>query len=485
MRASLGAFLLALLVVACGGEDAPGVPDRIEIPEVDGGGVIDGGGGGTPDAGGGGMIDAGATTGSPVGTACMTADDCTGMFCISEDMGFPMGYCSALGCDLGSPDTSCLAAGGDGICLDVGDPMSPLGVCFDQCDPAAPDCRDGYSCQDFGFTAICLPAAICGDGVVDPGEECDPPNGTTCDDMCQGTGAAPVGAPCLDAAECSGDFCIAEADGWAGGYCTELDCDLSMPATSCAAFGGDATCVDVSDPADMMPFGACLDACDAMAPDCRPGYECTTFGAGTATYCLPGGSGGGMGVVGAACTTVTDCMGDFCINDPMWPGGYCVLTGCDLANPTTSCAAGGGDGYCIDTGDPGMPFGVCFDACDPMMSDCRMGYDCVDFGAGQAVCVPGGGGGGGGGMGVTGDACMSTADCMGNFCATDADGWPGGYCLHTPCTDDASCAVSGGDAVCINAGGTFVCLDDCAVDSDCRMGYTCTNFGMGNRACTP
>src|SRR5439155_4444047 len=28
-------------------------------------------------------------------------------------------------------------------------------------------------------------AIVCGDKIVDPGEQCDPPNGTTCDAMCQ------------------------------------------------------------------------------------------------------------------------------------------------------------------------------------------------------------------------------------------------------------------------------------------------------------
>jgi hypothetical protein len=31
----------------------------------------------------------------------------------------------------------------------------------------------------------CIPVSLCGNGVIDPGEQCDPPNGTTCDANCQ------------------------------------------------------------------------------------------------------------------------------------------------------------------------------------------------------------------------------------------------------------------------------------------------------------
>ncbi len=51
------------------------------------------------------------------------------------------------------------------------------------------------------LTINCVPISACGNGVLDPGEQCDPPNGTTCDTNCQiipqGTGGTTgaAGAP--------------------------------------------------------------------------------------------------------------------------------------------------------------------------------------------------------------------------------------------------------------------------------------------------
>ncbi len=54
------------------------------------------------------------------------------------------------------------------------------------------------------FTIKCDPVNVCGNGITEPGEQCDPPNGTTCDSNCQtingtggttGTGGGAAGAP--------------------------------------------------------------------------------------------------------------------------------------------------------------------------------------------------------------------------------------------------------------------------------------------------
>jgi hypothetical protein len=53
------------------------------------------------------------------------------------------------------------------------------------------------SCTDkLTFSVYCLPPA-CGDGQVDPGEQCDPPNGATCLDGC----ALPCGNGLIDGSE--------------------------------------------------------------------------------------------------------------------------------------------------------------------------------------------------------------------------------------------------------------------------------------------
>ncbi len=441
-RLGTSAGLLALaLLAACGGNDPSGGPDAT-VGDDD-----------TPDASQG-DVDAAqdpdaAPSAGDIGDPCDALDDCLGDYCVPDADGWPDGYCVELDCDLGAPDTSCLAFGGDGVCLDTGDPGAPRGICFDTCDPAASDCRAGYSCETYGADSVCVPEAA-------PGTD-------------------PVGAPCTTDT-CIGDFCIGEDQGWPGGYCTEYECDLGAPDTSCLEFGGDGVCYDVGDPG--APVGICLDRCDFAAPDCRTGYECSDLGGGL-TVCVPGTPG--TDPVGAACASDT-CIGNLCITDTGWPDGYCTQTDCDLGAPDTSCLAYGGDGYCYDFGDPGSPFGACLDTCDPAAPDCRTGYECVDLGTGVAVCVPGAPAGD-----PVGTACADETTCSGNYCILDADGWPAGYCTQTDCdlaAPDSSCLAYGGDGYCYDfgdPGSPFgVCLDQCDLAApDCRSGYDCFDVGLG------
>jgi hypothetical protein len=43
----------------------------------------------------------------------------------------------------------------------------------------------GYSCDNSSPPSVCTRVAACGDGFIDGGEACDPPDGVTCDDQCQ------------------------------------------------------------------------------------------------------------------------------------------------------------------------------------------------------------------------------------------------------------------------------------------------------------
>jgi hypothetical protein len=144
------------------------------------------------------------------------------------------------------------------------------------------DCRAAYQCQDIGGgVGVCTPAPVCGDGTVTFPEECDPPSTPTCDAMCIGLGTAPVGEACTSAGDCAGNYCIADADGYPGGYCTFLGCDLADPTGSCLPYGGDGLCIDAGG-----GTGACFDTCPPGPGGCRTGYTCTTLSPGV-RVCLP------------------------------------------------------------------------------------------------------------------------------------------------------------------------------------------------------
>jgi hypothetical protein len=509
--------LLSLLATGCGDDDG--------APTTDGAGGDTGTG--AVDAATDATADATPAT-AWIGDSCGGDAECAGGVCFADDEGFPGGYCSNESCDVAVPD-SCLAFGGDGTCLDIGG----TGTCLDRCVEAT-DCRTGYACVAVGMgRRVCYPIPVCGNGIVEFGEECEPPGSTNCDAACVGTGTAPVGAACTGPEDCLGNGCASEADGFPLGYCTQVGCDVTMAATSCAPYGGDGVCIDVG---EATPFTVCLDACDpnAAVSECRAGYYCQPGGpAGGVCFPAPecGDSviefpeecdppdgaacdasciGTGTDPIGADCASAADCAGNACIDEMgAWPMGYCAHGGCDLgADPEAACAAYGGDGICLDVSEDGDPFGVCLDQC-ASNADCRTGYFCQFAGGGVHICGPRPPCGDstveypeecdppngttclagcvGAGTQPVGATCTSAADCAGDGCFSMADGFTGGYCTDIDCDLTAdpvtACAAAGGDGYCFDLGeGVGFCLDQCG---SCRPGYSCMSVGGGVRICVP
>ncbi len=121
----------------------------------------------------------GGPAGSSITSSCQTFDfDCDddvdlGDFATLQTM-FTCGNGVIDGdeqCDDGGESSTC-----DDDCTAVvcGDGMRNP-TAGEECDPP-----NGTTCD-----ANCRRIPTCGDGFVDPGEECDPPNGTTCDANCQ------------------------------------------------------------------------------------------------------------------------------------------------------------------------------------------------------------------------------------------------------------------------------------------------------------
>ncbi len=277
---------------------------------------------------------------TPGGGACTQPGQCVANgndpFCLTEDQfGYTEGYCSEY-CSTLSNDCA-----GDGVCFPF--LSDTVGICFDACQGDV-DCRPGYACTDFGQAFVCAPAApafedcgngidddgdgavdcadtkctdsvecaVCGDGVVTGVEECDPPDGVTCDANCQTIfgpeascndlvdddqdgqydcqdadcqaagvctpGSTPTGGACTSQNDCTANandpFCLTETQfGWPGGTCSEY---CNPNANDCA---GDAICLLAG-----IDVGLCVDGCVTNA-DCRPGYSCNDFGLGL--ICAP------------------------------------------------------------------------------------------------------------------------------------------------------------------------------------------------------
>lgn len=202
-----------------------------------------------------------------LGAACESDFDCASEDCF---LGWPGGFCSGA-CD---PVDRCSRYGG--TCGGE--------YCLAECVAEYPNCRPGYGCLDSGLVSpggsalyACVPS--CGDGVLDPGEECEPPGTATCDALCEGTGTAPVGAPCASAADCAGNHCFLTESAFTGGYCTQLWCDPTDPVASCAAYGPNARCASI-----IGPY-SCYRECGTDA-DCRGGYLCRAVETGR--VCHPG-----------------------------------------------------------------------------------------------------------------------------------------------------------------------------------------------------
>jgi len=181
----------------------------------------------------------------------------------------------------------------------------------------------------------------CGDGVIDPGEDCDPPNGTTCDDSCMeitgecGNDVLDPGEECdgIDDAACPGlcrDSCV----------CPVCGDDILDPGEDCDPPDG-VTCDD-----SCMFIGVCGD--DIL----DPGEECD----GTADAACPGlcrdtcvcpGCGDGMLDPGEECDPPASQGGAADCTD------QCTLIECgdSVVDPPEECdppASQGGDVKCND-----------------------------------------------------------------------------------------------------------------------------------------
>lgn len=421
-----------------------------------------------------------------VGARCSADADCgADGFCLTEEHGYPQGYCVAGPCEAAPsrPETACPQGA---VCVGEGDGA----VCLATCSGEA-GCREGYLCLAGRCLPRCRDDSACGEAQV-----CDLPSGRCVDDLRQ---IGEVGGTCEEAEDCGpGGVCLGETDdgSYVGGYCTGLGCRSEGQGRTCPE---GSLCVGEGD------MALCLGTCAPLSTDCRPGYVCADLGdaggcipacardadcdpAGTALLrcdvevglCMPrfddvpvGESCRGDATCGAHGTCLVDDATD------EFPDGYCSAIGCSAASP---CPPGS---VCF-RGETSF----CLQACSGE-APCRAGYICS-----EGACVPG---------------CRVNADCgatmfcnvLTGFCAPDfsdveigkkcsrpedcgthgtcfdSQDFPAGYCSALGCSEFNPCPSN---STCHDLDGQKVCLLDCATPGEVCRGqgsYKCAVLPAG------
>ncbi len=321
-------------------------------------------------------------TGETCDGACPDCDD--GVACTADSMSGNPAMCN-VAC-LNAPITACVD--GDGCC------------------PASCDSTDDDDCN-----------AVCGNGVREGGEVCDPIADcpTACDDMNACTRNTLVGSAQTCDAVCLYPAITACAD---GDGCCPNGCNANND-DDCAAVCGNA----IAEPGETCDPAS---SCPASVADCNDMNACTgDVYSGSAASCTAACTHnpvtaciGGDGCCPSTCTsaTDTDCvavcgngvveMGETCDPKPSCP------TSCDDSNACTTDTLTGSRASCTSACQ-NTPVTMCIDGdgCCPAACDVTTDDDC------SAMC--------GNGIVEAGETCDPVASCPtscndSNACTTDA-----------------------------------------------------------------
>ncbi len=212
---------------------------------------------------------------------------------------------------------------------------------FTSCTGLLPDGSNNGAARST-IAVDCTVASGCGNGQIDPGEDCDPPDGIFCDDNCQDIDNCSPD-PCNQSNVCSPEVCSADANNQP--ICTPDPGSAAGNACSPPAGGtcdGQGNCVACTVDSDCEDNNACTDnACVAGACEFtnNDNNQCTTGG-------FPGTCNAGV------------CEG-LCTPDPCPDAGECVTNVCDPADGSctpqndginTGCDLGGSPGVCDGQG---------------------------------------------------------------------------------------------------------------------------------------
>jgi len=210
---------------------------------------------------------------------------------------------------------------------------------FDSCTGLLPDGSNNNAARR-AINVDCTVAQGCGNGQIDPGEDCDPPDGVFCDENCQAIDPC-AADPCNQSDACSPEVCTADPN--------------------------DNTAICTPDPGS------------AAGNACSPPAGGTCDGQGN---CV-------------ACTQNSDCEDNNECTDNACVAGACEFTNndsntCSVGGLPGTCNAGTCEGLCApDTcSDNGIECQT--DVCDPADGSCDAQNDGInagcDFGPGPGVC---------------------------------------------------------------------------------------------------
>ena len=444
---------------------------------------------------------------------CSAAADCPASECREAST------CNAQGrCQVGAPrpqGTACT----DGVCDARGNCDTSITV----------DCATAPPGTECGSNLTCNAArqCACGNGVIDPGEECDggPNCSAVCLPFCSVPGECPSGGECRTASVCAeGGLCQFGTPRPQGTECTNgvcdangncdtgngtVDCGAVSPGTAC---GTDLTCNTVGectcgngvvDPGEECDGGpnctdACLSVCTANA-DCESGGECrqpsVCDNQGRCQLGAPKAQGSAC--AGGFCDATGNCLscnraGEACQpTNPCFEGVIACVDGSATCQPTVpkgfglACGAGL---FCDGTGNCGACPGQAGRACTPA-NRCEVGI--ISCASGVPACRPTA-------NAPAGNTCGDNQICDGQGVCVSCDA-AGQSCQSSNRCKTAQVVCQNGSPICSETGnrsantscappagsvcdGSGQCVTCANAGASCTLGQTCRE---GRVVCTP